>query len=73
METAMKHWKKYVAGKHGVVWQRDFLDHRLRNHHEMEEKTSYILMNPVRMKLCERAEDRVWVYRPHDRPPPALG
>jgi hypothetical protein len=25
METKIKNWKKYVAGKHGVDWQRDFL------------------------------------------------
>jgi hypothetical protein len=45
MQTTVKNWKKFVAGKHGVGWQRDFFDHRLRNHHELEEKTSYILMN----------------------------
>ena len=43
-------------------WQCDFFDHRLRDHHEVEEKTSYILMNPVRKGLCERAEDWRWVY-----------
>ena len=48
MQTSIKNWKKYVAGKQGVDWQRDFFDHRLRNHHELEEKTLYILMNPVR-------------------------
>ena len=73
METAIKNWKKYVAGKHGADWQRDFFDHRLRDHHELDEKTSYILLNPVRKGLCERAEDWVWIYRPNDRPPPRLG
>src|SRR5882724_7424887 len=48
MQTAITNWKKYVAGKQGVAWQRDFFDHRLRNHHELEEKICYILMNPVR-------------------------
>jgi len=48
MATTVKNWKKFVAGKHGVDWQRDFFDRRLRDHHELEEKTSYILMNPVR-------------------------
>ena len=48
----------------GVEWQRDFFDHRLRDHHELEEKASYILINPVRKGLCERAEDWMWVYRP---------
>jgi REP element-mobilizing transposase RayT len=70
METTVKNWKKFVAGKHGVDWQRDFFDHRFRDHHELDEKTSYILMNPVRKGLCQRAEDWVWVYRPNDRPPP---
>ena len=73
MQTVIKNWKKYVAGKHGVGWQRDFFDHRLRDHHELAEKTGYVLMNPVRDGLCERAEDWVWVYRPNDRPPPLLG
>jgi REP-associated tyrosine transposase len=73
METAIKNWKKFVAGKHSVNWQRDFFDHRLRDHHELEEKTSYILMNPVRKGLCERVEDWVWIYRPNDRPPLLLG
>ena len=73
METAIKNWKKYVAGRQGVYWQRDFFDHRLRDHRELDAKTSYILMNPVRKGLCERAEDWMWVYRPNDRPPPRLG
>jgi len=69
METVVKNWKKFVAVSLGVKWQRDFFDHRLRNHHELDEKTSYILMNPIRKGLCERAEDWVWIYRPCDRPP----
>ena len=64
MATTVKNWKKFVAGKHGVDGQRDFFDHRLRDHHELEEKTSYILMNPVRKGLCQRAEDRMWICRP---------
>ena len=49
-----------------------FFDHRLRDQNELQEKTSYILMNPVRKGLCERAEDWIWIYRPTDRPPPKL-
>jgi len=70
METTVKNWKKFVAGRHSVDWQRDFFDHRLRDHYEVDEKTSYLLMSPVRKGLCERAEDWVWVYRPNDRPLP---
>ena len=73
MEVVMKNWKKYVAGEHGVDWQRDFFDHRLRDHHELEEKTSYILMNPVRKGFCERAEDWRWVCRPKDHTQPLTG
>jgi hypothetical protein len=58
--TTIKNWKKYVAGKHRVNWQRDFFDHRLRDHHEVHEKTNYILMNPVRKGSCERGEDWAW-------------
>jgi putative transposase len=72
MKALIANWKKFVAVKSGVEWQRDFFDHRLRNHHQFQEKMEYILMNPVRKGLCERAEDWVWIYRPNDRPPPLL-
>jgi len=70
MKTTVSDWKKYLARNHGVEWQRDFFDHRLRDHHELQEKTGYVLMNPVRRGLCERAEDWPWIYRPADRLPP---
>jgi len=65
--TTVINWKKYLARTAGVPWQRDFFDHRLRDHHEEAEKISYILMNPVRKGLCERFEDWPWVYRSADR------
>jgi|ERR1043166_5565907 REP element-mobilizing transposase RayT len=70
LKITVTQWKKYLAREHGVEWQRDFFDHRLRDHHELQEKTSYILSNPVRWGLCERLEDWPWVYRPKDRPAP---
>ena len=73
MKTTLSNWKKFTAVKHGIVWQRDFFDHRLRSNEELSEKTDYILMNPVRKGLCERAEDWTWVYRPNDRVPPKIG
>jgi putative transposase len=72
MKTTVSNWKRYLATHHKIDWQGDFFDHRLRDHHEMMEKISYILMNPVRKGLCERAEDWGWVYRPKDRLPPRL-
>jgi len=73
MQTVISNWKKYVAVKPGVKWQRDFFDHRLRNDQELQAKTNYILMNPVRKELCEHAEDWTWVYRPGSRPPRQRG
>jgi putative transposase len=73
MKTTVTNWKRFVAARHDIVWQRDFFDHRLRNNDELQEKTSYILQNPVRGRLCERIEDWIWIYRPNDRPPPILG
>jgi putative transposase len=70
LKMTLTNWKKFVAREHGVLWQRDFFDHRLRDQHEVEEKSAYILMNPVRKGLCDRAEDWVWVFRPNNRPPP---
>jgi putative transposase len=70
MEKTIRNWKKCVAGKYDVHWQRDFFDHRLRNHHEVEEKSCYIQMNPVRKGLCDRTEEWIWIYHPNDRVPP---
>jgi REP element-mobilizing transposase RayT len=72
MGKVIANWKRFVAVKVGVNWQRDFFDHRLRSQDEVGEKTGYILQNPVRKRLCERAEDWRWVLRPDDRPPPKL-
>jgi len=73
MVTVVTNWKRFVARRADVSWQRDFFDHRLRDHHELAETLSYVLMNPVRKGLCGRSEDWIWTYRPDDRPPPTLG
>ncbi len=72
MKRTMTQWKRYLTRNHKIDWQRDFFDHRIRDHHELVEKMDYILKNPVRKGLCERAEDWPWVYRPKDRLPPVL-
>ena len=72
LRKCLANWKHFLAGQQGIDWQRDFFDHRLRTPQEEHEKVSYILMNPVRRGLCERAEDWPWIYRPNDRLPPLL-
>jgi REP element-mobilizing transposase RayT len=54
-------WKRYTRHTYSVRWQRDFFDHRLRSDESFAEKAEYILQNPVRAGLVERAED--WPYR----------
>jgi REP element-mobilizing transposase RayT len=53
-------WKRYHAKRHGITWQDNFFDHRLRNEAQVFEKYRYILNNPVAKGLCERAEDWPW-------------
>jgi putative transposase len=72
MKTVITNWKKFIATNLGVDWQRDFFDHRLRDQNEVQAKTSYILMNPVKKGLCERMEDWIWIYRPTGRVPANL-
>ena len=57
-------WKHYIAAKQKIQWQRDFFDHRLRNEAELEEKSDYIKMNPVRRGLCQKPEDWPHTFRP---------
>ncbi len=42
MPAVVRAWKHYLAAKHGIVWQRDFFDHRLRGHEGLDEKAHYI-------------------------------
>jgi REP element-mobilizing transposase RayT len=55
-------WKRYTATKVGVVWQRDFFDHRLRSDESFTEKASYIRLNPVRAGLIDTAGNWPYVF-----------
>ena len=55
--TALKSW---MASRHGIHWQRDFFDHRVRGWESAQEKAQYIRMNPVRAGLVANPED--WPY-----------
>jgi len=46
----------------GIVWQRDFFEHRLRHDESRLEKADYILHNPVRKKLVAHPKDWPFVY-----------
>ncbi len=61
-------WKRAISRKLSIPWQRSFFDHRLRNEENFGDKCEYILHNPVRAGLVERAED--WPYTWLPEPPP---
>jgi len=60
MTRALTQWKRYAAREHGIQWQRDFFEHRLRDSDNRVEKAHYIRMNPVRAGLVAKPED--WPY-----------
>lgn len=62
-------WKKWTAHDIGIVWQRDFFEHRLRHHESRRGKADYILQNPVRKGLAGRPEEWPFVYFAGGRPP----
>ena len=66
MRKSVREFKKYTARKHGMMWQRDFFDHRLRRDESYNEKAHYIRMNPVRAGLCSSPEE--WPYTWENRP-----
>lgn len=61
MPLAVRGIKRFVAARHGVVWQTGFFDHRLRHDQEFAETWHYICENPVAKGLCAKADD--WPYR----------
>jgi putative transposase len=57
----MGSWKHYLSRRHGIAWQENFFDHRIRKEESFGEKVDYILQNPVRAGLVKTAEE--WRYR----------
>src|SRR6476620_458751 len=62
VQTVLSKWKEWTAKSLKIDWQHDFLEHRLRKEESFREKADYILANPVRAGLVERAEDWPYVF-----------
>ena len=60
MKQIMSDWKRFLATKLNIEWQRDFFDHRLRKAESYREKADYIRANPVRAGLVKAPQD--WPY-----------
>jgi REP element-mobilizing transposase RayT len=46
----------------GHVWQEESFDHCIRSDESLNAKMAYVLNNPVRGGLVERARDYKWVW-----------
>jgi REP element-mobilizing transposase RayT len=60
MSSVIGSWKRYHARMHGIAWQANYFDHRIRTRRELKEKGDYILRNPVVKGLC--ATEREWAW-----------
>jgi putative transposase len=55
-------WKRFVARHHGVRWQRDFFEHRLRATESVPEKREYLRHNPRSAGLVEDSSAWPWFW-----------
>ena len=60
MKQIIANWKRFVATKFKIEWQRDFFDHRLRKEESYRQKADYIRANSVRAGLVTQLER--WPY-----------
>jgi len=52
--------------RQGRLWQEESFDHILRTHESAEDKTVYIVQNPVRKGLVATSEEYRWLWRLSD-------
>ena len=74
LSRVMHSLKSYTAnranarlGRKGPFWQRESYDHWVRDGGELGRIVDYVLHNPVRAGLCERASDYRWSWRNPER------
>jgi REP element-mobilizing transposase RayT len=64
MSNVIGAWKSFLVRAHGVRWQPNYFDHRIRHDDEFGEKWHYIRRNPVVKNLCVKEDDWPWVWLP---------
>jgi len=64
MNRVLTDWKRYVATKFGISWQRDYFDHRIRSEQDHQSTWFYIRENPVRADLVESYDQWSHVWLP---------
>jgi REP element-mobilizing transposase RayT len=64
IKNTIKAWKHWTSYQLGIVWQRDFFEHRLRHDESRREKADYLLRNPVRAGLVNEPHEWPYVWWP---------
>jgi len=64
MAQVIRSWKHYLAKHHPIERQRDYFDHRVRDHSNLQVKADYIRQNPVRAGLVAKPDDWSYVWAP---------
>lgn len=64
MKAVVANFKENTSKHAGIVWRRDFFDHRLRSDASFEEKAHSIRMNPVRQGLVALPELGPYCWQP---------
>ncbi|MBA2585005.1 MAG: hypothetical protein H0U99_00780 [Chthoniobacterales bacterium] len=62
----VRYWKTLASrnwprANEQPIWQRNFWDTQLRRHENYDAKWDYVILNPVRARLVQRAED--WPFQ----------
>jgi len=57
LANAITSWKHYLSKVHGLSFQRDFFDTRIRDDAHFKEKWNYIVRNPVAKELATRPRE----------------
>jgi REP element-mobilizing transposase RayT len=64
MNRVISDWKRYLATRFGIPWQRDYFGHRIRSESDHQSTWHYISENPVRAGLVGNCEHWPHVWRP---------
>jgi putative transposase len=67
MQASFANWKRFLSRMHGIRFQRDFFDHRLRSDESFCQKVEYIHHNPVRAGIVSEPENWPYVYLHDDQ------
>lgn len=60
MSATVRDWKRATTRLHGVRWQSNFFDHRIRQEAEADETWAYLENNPVVKGLVSAPEEWPW-------------